>query len=72
MSMKASYQEIYALFFKGVVCLEGQWYSLKPLHSQILSLADLVEVSPENLQHLFVKGGLGKLGRANKSVFFLA
>ncbi len=49
-----------------------QWYSLKPLQSEILSLADLLEVSPENLQHLFVEGGLGKLGRADKSFFFLA
>jgi hypothetical protein len=72
MSSKASYQEIFASFFKEVGHSEAQWYSLKPLHSQIPSLADLLEVSPGNLQHLFVKGGLGKLGRADKSFFFLA
>jgi hypothetical protein len=72
MSTKASYQEIFASFFKEVGCSEAQWYSLKPLHSQIPSHADLLEVSPENLQHLFVKGGLGKLGQANKLFFFLA
>jgi hypothetical protein len=48
------------------------WYSLKPLHRDIPSLADLLEVSPENLQKLFVKGGLGKLGLADKSFSFQA
>jgi hypothetical protein len=62
MTIKASYQEIFVLFFNEVGCSEVQWYSLKPLHSEILSLADLLGVSPENLQHLFVKGGLGKYG----------
>jgi hypothetical protein len=52
--------------------LEAQWYFLRPLHSEIPSLADLLEVSPENLQHLSVKGGLEKLGRADKSFCFLA
>jgi hypothetical protein len=72
MSSKASYQESFASFFKEVGRSEAQLYSLKPLHSQIPRLADLLEVSPENLQHLFVEGGLGKLGRADKSFFFLA
>jgi hypothetical protein len=69
--LKASYQEIFASFFKEVGRSEAQWYSLKPLHSDIPSLADLLGVSPENLQHLFVKGGLGKLGGADKSFCFL-
>jgi hypothetical protein len=69
MNVKANYQEIFSLFFKEVGGSEAQWYSLKPLHSQIPSLADLLEVSPDNLQHLLVKGGLGKLGRADKSFF---
>jgi hypothetical protein len=43
-----------------------------PLNRQIPSLADLLEASPENLQHLFVKGGLGKVGRADNLFFFLA
>jgi hypothetical protein len=62
MSTRASYQEIFAWFFKEVGHSEAQWYSLKPLHTEIACLVDLLEVSPENLQHLFVKGALGKLG----------
>jgi hypothetical protein len=71
MSAKASYQEIFAPFFHEARCSEAQCYSLKPLHSDIPSLTDLLGVSPENLQHLFVKGGLGKFGRADKLFCFL-
>ena len=72
MSTKASYQEIFAAFFKEVGRSAARWYSLKPLVGEIPSLADLLEVSPDNLQHLFVKGGLGNLGGADKSFCFLA
>ena len=72
MSTKASNQEIFAAFFKEVGCSAAQWYSLKPVDGEIPSLADLLEVSAEKLQHLFVKGGLGKLGGADKSFRFLA
>jgi hypothetical protein len=72
MSTKASYQEIFASFIQEVGRSGAHWYSLKPLHSDIPSLAYLLEVSPENIQRLFVKGGLGKLGRANKSFCFQA
>jgi hypothetical protein len=51
MSTKDSYQqEIIASFFNKVGPSEAHWYSLKPLHSVIPSLADLLEVSAENLQ----------------------
>jgi hypothetical protein len=60
--MRASYQEIFASFFKEVGRSEAHWYSLKLLLSEIPNLADLLEVSLNSLQHLFVKGGLGKLG----------
>jgi hypothetical protein len=33
--LKASNQEIFASFFKEVGRSEAQWYSLKPLHSDI-------------------------------------
>jgi hypothetical protein len=56
MSTKASYQEIFASFFKEVGRSEAHWYSFKPLHKDIPSLADLLEVSQENLRKLFVKG----------------
>jgi hypothetical protein len=62
----AGYQETFASFFKEVSHSEAHWYSLKPLHKDIPSLADVLEVSPENLQHLSVNGGLGKLGKDKK------
>ena len=45
MSTSASYQEIFAGFVVGVKESEAQWYSMKPLHNNIPSLADLLEVS---------------------------
>jgi hypothetical protein len=72
MSTKASYQEIFASFFKEAGHSEAHWYSFKPLHKDIPSLADLLEVFQENLRKLFVKGGLGKLGQADKSFSFQA
>ena len=72
MSSKGGYQEIIASFFKEVGTSEAHWYSLKPLHSEIPSLADLQEVSAENLQGLLVKGGLGKLGGGEKTFSFQA
>jgi hypothetical protein len=71
MSTKASYQEVFASFFKEVGRSEAQWYSLKPLHSsQIPSLADLLEVSPENLQQLFAKGGLESWDKPTNCISF--
>ncbi len=72
MSRNASYQEIFAEFVVGARESEAQWYSIKPLHNDIPSLADLLEVSAENLQGLFVKAGLGKLGHANNFFSFHA
>ena len=62
MSPKAGYQESFAEFVEGAKWSPAQWYSIKPLHNGILSLADLLEVSAENLQTLLTKTGLGKLG----------
>jgi hypothetical protein len=64
------YQEIFAEFVVAVKESEAQWYSIKPLQNDIPSLADLLEVSAENLQTLFVKAGLGKLGQDNKTYSF--
>jgi hypothetical protein len=70
MSTKVGLQEAFAAFVKEVSRSEAHWYSLKPLHNDIPSLADLMEVSPENLQRLFAKGGLGRLGKDEK-IFYL-
>ncbi len=70
MKTNACYREIFAEFVEGVKESEAQWYSIKPLHNDIPSLADLMEVSSENLQTLLVKGGLGKLGRDKKLMSF--
>jgi hypothetical protein len=70
MKMNACYREIFAQFVEGVIESEAQWYSIKPLHNEIPSLADLMEVSSENLQTLLVKGGLGKLGREKELMSF--
>ena len=72
MSTSTSYQEILAGFVVGVKDSEAQWYSIKPLHNNIPSLGDLLEVSAENLQSLLAKCGLGKLGRDGKSFNFHA
>jgi hypothetical protein len=58
-------------FFKEVGHSIPLWYSLNPLHRESWSLADLLEVSPETLQHLIEKGGFGKLGQAEKVFCFL-
>jgi hypothetical protein len=56
-STKAVYQEIFTEFVEG-----AKLYSIKPLQNGIIpSLADLLEVSAENLQILFKNAGLGKL-----------
>jgi hypothetical protein len=70
METNAFYREILAQFVEGAQELEAQCYSIKPLHNEILSLADLMEVSSENLQNLLVKGGLGKLGRDKELMSF--
>jgi hypothetical protein len=72
MSTKVGLQEAFAAFVKEVSRSEAHWYSLKPLHNDIPSLADLLEVSPENLQRLFAKGGLGRLGKDEKIFYFHA
>jgi hypothetical protein len=70
MSTKAGYQEIFAEFVEGVKQSEAQWYSVKPLHNGIPSLADLLEVSSENLQILLMKAGIGNLGKRDKLFSF--
>jgi hypothetical protein len=70
MSTKAGYQGIFAEFVVAAKPSPAQWYSLKPLQTGIPSLADLLEVSPENLQTLFAKAGLGKLGQRDKLFSF--
>jgi hypothetical protein len=52
MSTKAGYQEIFAEFVEGAKQSPAPWYSIKPLQNGIPSLADLLEVSVENLQTL--------------------
>jgi hypothetical protein len=70
MSAKASHQEILAEFVEGAKQSPAQWYSLKPLQNGIPSLADLMEVSSENLHIIFKNAGLGKLGQRNKMFSF--
>jgi hypothetical protein len=52
MGTKAGYQEIFAEFVEGAKQAPAQWYSITPLHNGNSSLADLLEVSGENLQTL--------------------
>jgi hypothetical protein len=70
METNACYRESFAEFVEGVQESEAQWYSIKPLHNEIPSLADLKEVSSENMQTLLVKGSLGKLGRDKELMSF--
>ena len=70
MCTKAGYQEIFAEFVEGAKQSEAQWYSLKPLHKGIPSLADLLEVSSENLHILLMKAGIGNLGQCDKLFSF--
>jgi hypothetical protein len=70
MITKASYQEVFAEFVEGVKQSEGQWYSVKPLKNGIPSLADLLEVSSENLQILLMKAGIGNLRQRDKLFSF--
>jgi hypothetical protein len=72
MTTDVTYQEILAGFVVGVKESEAQWYSIKPLQNSIPSLADLLEVSAENLQCLLVKGGLGKFGKKDRLFNFHA
>jgi hypothetical protein len=72
MSANAFQQESFAEFVAGARESEAQWYSMKPLHNDVPSLVNLLEVSAENLLGLFVKAGLGKLGHANKFFSFHA
>jgi hypothetical protein len=72
MSTNECYQEILADFVEGVKESQAQWYSIKPLQNDIPSLADLLEVSAENIQSLFAKAGLGKLGHNNNCFTFQA
>jgi hypothetical protein len=43
---------------------------VKPLHKGIPSLADLLEVSSENLQILLMKAGIGNLGQRDELFSF--
>jgi hypothetical protein len=45
---------------------------MKPLQKEIPSLTDLLQVSPEHLRSLFVKGGLRKFGSDKKLFSFQA
>jgi hypothetical protein len=66
----ACYREIFAEFVEGIKESEAQWYSIKPLLNDTPSLADLMEVSSENLQTHLVKGSLGKLGQDKRLMSF--
>jgi hypothetical protein len=70
MFTKAGYQEIFAEFVEGTKPSEARWYSVKPLHTGISSLANLLEVSSENLQILLMKAGIGNLGQRDKLFSF--
>jgi hypothetical protein len=71
MDTKARYQEIFAEFVEGAKQAPAQWYSITPLQNGIPSLADLLEVSGENLQTLFKNAGLGRLTQDKKIFSFL-
>jgi hypothetical protein len=49
MSTTSGYQDIFTEFIEGVKESEAQWYSIKPLHYDISSLADFLEVQADNL-----------------------
>jgi hypothetical protein len=68
MSPKVGYREIFAEFVEGAKQSPAQWYSIKPLHNGIPSLADLLEVSAENLQTLLSKAGLGNWAQRDKLI----
>jgi hypothetical protein len=68
--MSSGYQEIFAEFVDAVKESEAQWCSIKPIQSDAPTLADLLDISAENLQTLLVKSGFGKLGPNNKSFSF--
>jgi hypothetical protein len=70
MCMQAGYQEIFVEFVEGAKPSEAQWYSVKPLHTCIRSLADLLEVPSENLQIILMKAGIGNLGQSDKLFSF--
>jgi hypothetical protein len=56
MSTNSGYQDIFAEFVDGVKESEVQWYSIKPLHHDITSLADLLEVPADNQSTEPVRG----------------
>jgi hypothetical protein len=70
MCWKAGCQEFFAEFVEGTTPSEAQWYSVKALHKGIPSLADLLQVSSENLQILLMKAGIGNLGQRDKLFSF--
>jgi hypothetical protein len=70
MCTQAGYQEIFAEFVEGAKPSEAQWYSVKPLHKGIPSLADLLEVSSDNLQIILMKAGIENLGQRDKRFSF--
>jgi hypothetical protein len=59
----SGFQDILAEFVQGVKESDAQWYFIKPLQKGIPSLPDLLQVSPEHLQSLFVKFRLAKLDK---------
>jgi hypothetical protein len=67
----ARYQEIFAEFVEGAKEAPAQWYSIKPLYNGIPSLADLLEVSAENMQMVLKNAGLGKLAKHGTLFSFL-
>jgi hypothetical protein len=72
MTTTAPYQEIFAEFVEGATQALVQWYSIKPLHNSILSLADLLEVLAENMQMVLKNAaGLGKLTKHGTLFSFL-
>ena len=70
MISRTGYQGIFADLIERVKELEPQWYSIKPLDTNIPVLADLPEVSKNNLKNLLVEFGLGKLIPDNKLFSF--
>jgi hypothetical protein len=72
MGTTAGYQEIFAEFVEGAKQAPAQWYSIQPLGNGIPSLADLLEVSADNLRTVLKNhAGLAKLGKDDKSFAFL-
>jgi hypothetical protein len=54
MKRNACYRQIFAEFLHGVKESKPQWYSIKPLHYDIASLADLMEVHENLLRDLYL------------------